>query len=1589
MSDFTKALWYVDDTGVSGLPHNNRVSVSFDNDFTVPDNARTNIQSAFGQISRVSNLSFNFVAADSGAINISWNNGRVWPTDRSYANYPNSNRANGSRGTEGDVFLSTSHYGTVIVEHSDPVWRETIRTLDAHDIGTFEYVDLMHESLHALGLVHVHEGDTAETESDALGDLRDQFDYFCSDGTVDYSVNALNRAWMTVMSYDYSFNRLALAPMILDIITLGEKYGIGTHNADNSTYNINDEYITGYYNSVVDTGGTDKIDMSGTDDDLHIDLGENVGADLRVGLVTTVAGWDLMDSDGEVKTVANTESLLWLYGEIENADGGSGDDQIRGSDLANVIDGKAGNDVIDGRGGKDLIRGDTGNDAINGGDLHDTLYGGGGHDTIRGGNGNDYLDGNADQDYLAGEEGNDTLWGGTGFDTLSGGAGNDYLTGGNNSDILSGQSGDDILYGDDGNDTLYGYEDNDTLIGGMGNDTLEGDIGNDTLDGGSGNDLLEGGEGTDTATYLGSAAGVIVTLATGSAQNTRGAGTDTLIGIENLTGGDYNDTLTGNDSSNRLDGGYGDDTLIGGTGNDTLLGDHGVDTASYSTANTAVTVELGLGTSTGGAGSDTLSGIENIIGSNHNDTLTGDAYNNRLDGGSGDDTFYDHAGNDTFIGGEGNDTIRYSSHAVSGVTVNLQLEVAQDTGGAGTDSLRTIENIIGTDFNDSFTGNTSANFIEGRDGTDQLTGGDGNDTLNGGDGDDTLNGGAGNDHLIGGVGIDTVSYASATSGLIQLSLIGAGSTQGGLSIGSDTFSNIENVIGTNFNDIIIGNSVANVIAGSDGNDTLDGRSGNDTLIGGDGTDTVTFGNATSAITANLANGTSSGGYDIDNDTLISIENLIGTAYADSLTGNTANNQLNGGDLNDTLNGGSGDDTLIGSSGNDILAGGDGFDIASYASSGSAVTINLRTESAQNIGGGESDTLLSIEGLIGSAQNDSLQGNDHANHIIGGNGADSIIGESGNDTLEGGNGNDTINGGKGTDTATYISAISGISVSLLTLESQNTGGAGFDQLISIENLLGSSFNDILTGNAESNLLQGNIGDDKMIAGIGEDTIEGGKGNDTLDGGSGDDLLDGGDGADALDGGDDNDTAAYTSATRAVTVNLSVTGAQETGGGGVDTLTAIEYLLGSAFNDALTGNYAGNIISGDMGDDILDGGSGNDTLRGGSDNDTLDGSFGNDNLDGGAGNDTLNGGAGIDTATYELALAGVNISLREATAQNTHGMGLDTLISIENIIGSAHNDTLEGDATDNTLEGGAGDDILTGGDGQDTASYLTTSSAVSVSLLIKEAQDTGGAGTDTLTTIEGLIGSNYHDTLIGNADHNALQGYDGNDLLVGGGGNDTLNGGNGIDTVSYEGTDDAITVNLGRRNAQDTGAADIDTLLNIENLLGSSFDDIIVGNGMANLLLGNDGDDNLSGASGNDTLNGGSGDDIISGGSGLDILIDGAGTDQLSGGSGIDIFKFNLESASENEDTLWATITDFTRGKDQLDFSEIDPSLAVNLIVGSTYSGFYGFTSSSHGLFFDPMNHLLYGNLDDDYDVELMISLVGIKTLAITDFVMPQT
>ena len=815
---------------------------------------------------------------------------------------------------------------------------------------------------------------------------------------------------------------------------------------------------------------------------------------------------------------------------------------------------------------------------------------------------------------------------------------------------IYGTENDDTLTGDYSNNCLWGLGGDDTLHGGDGD-------GQDTLGGGAGADALYGGGGSDTADYSGSNAAVTVNLASGVGSGGHAQG-DTLTNIENIIGSAHADTLTGDASDNILRGGAGDDNMSGRAGDDTLNG--------------------GIG-------------------------------NDALDGGAGQDTLDGGIGNDALDGGAGTDTADYSGTNAA-VTVNLASGVGSG-GHAQGDTLNNIENIIGSNHANTLTGDASGNVLTGGQNRDTLDGGAGNDELYGEGGPDTLRGAAGADALDGGAGTDSADYSGSNAAVtvnLKDSTASGGHAQG------DTLTKIENIIGSAHADTLTGDASDNI---------LEGGGGADALHGGIGIDTADYSGAAAGVTVNLATGVHTG--DAQGDTFSNIEIIAGSAHADTLTGDTSDNIFKA------------------SAGADALDGAGGSDTADYSGSYAAVTVNL-TSGVGSGGHAQGDTLANIENIIGSALSDTLTGDALDNVLTGGYGAD------------------TLDGGGGSDTANYSGSYAAVTVNLAT--GVHTGNAQGDTLTNIENIIGSALSDTLTGDASDNILRGGGGADALDGGAGQDTLYGGVGNDALDGGAGQDTLYGGIGNDALDGGAGTDTADYSGAAAGVTVNLA-TGVH-TGDAQGDTFSNIEIIAGSAHADSLTGDASDNILRGGAGDD---------------------------NMSGRAGDDTLDGGDGSDTADYSGSNATVTVSLAAGAGAGGHAQG-DTLTSIENIIGSDHADILVGDASANVLQGGPGNDVVvySGSNASVTVNLATgvgSGGHAQGDTLIGFEGTVGSIHADTIT------GDASRNFLWGGPGNDALHGGPGRDYLHGGDGDDTLYGGPGSDYLYGDGGDDTLYGGLG--------------------------------------------------------------------------------------------------------------------------------------------------------------------------------------------------
>jgi uncharacterized protein (TIGR01370 family) len=294
-------------------------------------------------------------------------------------------------------------------------------------------------------------------------------------------------------------------------------------------------------------------------------------------------------------------------------------------------------------------------------------------------------------------------------------------------EIADATTGDDNLLGTGLGDYIDAYAGDDIIDAGTGVDVVAGGVGADTMD---------GGEGSDYLNYSNSTASVSVDMVTGTGTGGDAAG-DSFTGFENVVGSAFDDVITGDASNNIIKGNGGADTVDGGAGTDYL---------NYNNSAEGVAVNLTTGTGSGGdAEGDVITGIERIIGSNFDDTLTGDATNNLFTGG---------AGADVLDGEEGTDWVSYRG---SSEAVVIDLEAGTGVGGdADGDTLTNIERVMGSD-----------NF-------DILIGDSANNTFVGGDGSDTIDGGAGDDIALYWADVAGFTYENTSTGAWTVTEISTG-----------------------------------------------------------------------------------------------------------------------------------------------------------------------------------------------------------------------------------------------------------------------------------------------------------------------------------------------------------------------------------------------------------------------------------------------------------------------------------------------------------------------------------------------------------------------------------------------------------------------------------------------------------------------------------------------------------------------------------------------------------------------------------------------------------------------------------------------
>ena len=972
--------------------------------------------------------------------------------------------------------------------------------------------------------------------------------------------------------------------------------------------------------------------------------------------------------------------------------------------------------------------------------------------------------------HLTGTVGPDRLEGGTGNDTLEGLDGNDTLIGNENNDSLDGGNGADSMVGGDGNDTLVGgYRDYDLPVV----DTMDGGLGNDTY-------VIQRGISSYNADQVVlHDAGGIDTIVALSGNWVLAPGFENLqleyswpddIAFTSGTGNAADNVITGAKGwwiHNTLDGGDGDDTLLGGDsddrfvfaagsgniGHDSIDGGAGADWLDYGSARSAVTVDLGAGTASGGgnngSGGATFTSVEFVSGSALDDMLIAGP------GGYTNAKGYDVTS--ALYGGGGNDTL---------------------VGGASAD-------ILYGDLSSGAFGITSEGF-----GDDDLRGGAGNDSLFGGRGADWLDGGAGNDALSGGAGQDSFAFTAA-----------AGDAN------ADTISDFQ----TGTDVIRLDTSLYTALGAtgrlSAGDERFYAAAG--ATSGHDATDRLIFDTSTGRLYYD-ADGSGGGAAQliatVSGSSVAATDLIVGTdrsAPGLTLSGTAGDDMLTGSAGNDTLSGGAGNDTLDGGAGNDTMDGGLGNDTY-YVSSLSDVLIDAGGTDTVIADANTPDYALrpGFENLVLHGLNGQGIGNDGANlidasaatHVTleGGGGNDTLIGSDAehteqtlvfDDSLFGGEGDDVIYAGRGLD---YVE-----------------GGLGADSIV------GGDGNDWLFGGINFYPLPGD-GNDTIDGGAGNDFIQGGEGDDVLIGGSGDDQLWGDFGNDSLYGGDGNDWLSLTEFGWRTEHDLI------DGGAGTDTLylgdqsaffatpfpVRIDLQAGTVTSLGSWSTSSATLVS----IENAEGGRGSDVLVGSNGNNFLMGGEGYDTLDGGAGNDTLDGEGGDGYDGHNVFVFSAAPGAADADLIGDFWSGSDT-IRLDARVMSALGASGRFSVDDDRFYAAAG---ATGGhDADDRIVFNTTTGD-----LYYDADGSGAGAGQLIATVHflsfgspSLSASDIDVVNGGPANGLEITGTAASEVLTGGSGKDAIDGGAGDDTISGAGGDDAIDGGAGRDLVTGGAGADV--------------------------------------------------------------------------------------------------------------------------------------------------------------------------------------
>ncbi len=1147
-----------------------------------------------------------------------------------------------------------------------------------------------------------------------------------------------------------------------------------------------------------------------------------------------------------IDDIYNQSYLRWYVwgGEGEDSITGTDGERVRvmyNDDPGNVTVDLANNQAVDGWGDTDVLDNIY---AVSGSNFDDSITG-------------DLLHGSGSDELFFGTLGNDTLYGGGGDDWLSytwlptdeGVAGVE----------INAQDGTAKGWAWDGTTLVFkdtfsefeayeGSELNDTIIGGDEAEVLTGWSGNDILMGGHGADTLEGSSGWfDVASYEDAPAGIRMDIGN-PYQVWDGTGNwDELSGVEIVQGSSYNDTLIGTGEYLIFEGGQGNDYINAG-----YLVNQGEGVVSYANdlINGTTGMQINLNAADGGVMmvedgwgfTDTLVNITGVGGTQGDDTITG------LNGVSG--RFAGQAGDDIIDGGSvdlenyesrtdgANHVHNLISYGIDPAGVTVHLEWSGEIGLTGyatdgwndTDTLYNFMEVWGSDYDDElfFTSDTTGDGFKGE---WWVTGLAGNDTIHGDANAATI-----------------VDYAPAGYGVtVNLE---DGWAWDGLG-GTDILYDVSGAVGSDYGDDFIGDDKDNYFYGRGGDDIMIGGAGNDTLDGGEfegnhpdnevdySQDPITEGdpgiNAYIAYNSDasdpFAGSTVKDGWG-DTDTLKNISVLIGSHGDDTMVFDITD-ESGSSDVRWWVTGLAGDDSIVGSFEAD---GRDERVRVSYMDDPDAVYVNLAEQTATD-GWDYTDTLKNIEAVMGSDYDDTIIGNDDQ--------STGFVGTLGNDSMDA-----SLYSGEDSSWVSYYylgdegENFYGVDLDLASqrafgIDIQGNADLFEDTLIGIAQAEGSLFSDTLRGDEHDNTLWGDEGGDLLEGRGGDDLLIAGDGDDTLFGGDGQDTLTGGNGSNALDGEGDFDVVSYADSYSGISVSMH-SPVSVFHGTGEDTLENIEYIQGSSYND---------FYDGDGRSMIFEGGAGNDTIYGGTDGDA-------------------DAGVSYLYAPVDGDGTGVTVSLEGASSGGVYvddGYGTkDFLVNVRTLVGSMGDDTLTGEAgVKNWLIGMTGSDSIDGGaltewGYENTASYELATGAVSGGI-VYDYDSTSFTGSliddnlgarDTLTNITRLEGSDYNDnlsiSLSGGGSTSFLHWY-----FRGSDGNDTFTGTQGYHVgVMYNNADGAVNVDLDGHVATKMdslgGVTGVDSLVDIEEVMGSDFNDTIYGEvADGNVFIGSLGNDILDG------------------------------------------------------------------------------------------------------------------------------------------------